>query len=362
MPLSGKPSCPPLRQDRSFDIVPPGGKALWREPPGLRKLAGKGLVADDERQLHDLSLCKMLPYARQALFGHLEVVAGNPLAELERGPLPLAEARALSVCQDIGELLRRDTRLHADGVTDVHSVRRAVERGHLDVEQGAKLSVDLPEPLDGAIETPNPRQERQPTRHESLGSRHLAEHALPDLEECPGQQAGRFDLRGLCHKTLLCPLRNSVKNVRAARFPHDDLLLSRATKRRFVPLARRPRGSIRNPKASTVLSVSRFGWHPPVTQVQIGWMKSCRRATHGMRERTCSSMRSSPRGRSTRLTSSSPRRGSSTLQKTRPLSTVSNVPSRNGSASAQPTTSGTAGARRCARFSASSEGSRATAL
>src|SRR6266545_1631581 len=27
----------------------------------------------------------------------------------------------------------------------------------------------------------NPKQERQPTRHESLGSRHLAEHALPDL-------------------------------------------------------------------------------------------------------------------------------------------------------------------------------------
>ena len=30
---------------------------------------------------------KMFPYPRQALFRHLEVVAGDPLAEVERGPL-----------------------------------------------------------------------------------------------------------------------------------------------------------------------------------------------------------------------------------------------------------------------------------
>ena len=146
------------------------------------------------------------------------------------------------------------------------------------------------------------------------------------------------------------------------RFSHDSPCPSRAAKRRFVPLARRPWGSIWNPAASTTFSVSRFGWHPPAAQVQTGWMKSCRRARHGMRERTCSSRRSSPWGRSTRLISSSPRRGSPTLQKTRPLRTVSNVAARNRSASARPTTSGTAGARRRTRLNASSEGSRATAV
>src|SRR2546425_53 len=49
-------------------------------------------------------------------------------------------------------------------------------------------------------------------------------------------------------------------------------------------------------------------------------------------------MRSRPSGRRTRLTSASPRRASGTLQKTRPLTTVSNAPSRNGSAPALPRT------------------------
>ncbi len=47
---------------------------MWREPPGLRKLAGDGLDADDERQLHDLCFCEMFPYLSQARFGDLEVV------------------------------------------------------------------------------------------------------------------------------------------------------------------------------------------------------------------------------------------------------------------------------------------------
>ncbi len=82
---------------------------MWRESPGLRKFAGKGLEADDERQLHDLCFRKMFPNLREALFGYLEVVTGNPLAELERGPLSLTVVRALSVRQDIGEFLRRDS-------------------------------------------------------------------------------------------------------------------------------------------------------------------------------------------------------------------------------------------------------------
>ena len=43
----------------------------------------------------------------------------------------------LPVAEEIGQLLGGDTSLHADGVADVHSVRHAVERGHLQVEQRA---------------------------------------------------------------------------------------------------------------------------------------------------------------------------------------------------------------------------------
>src|ERR1700687_1400580 len=179
-----------------------GREALGRQPPGFRKLAGKRLIPDDEGQLHDLRLAKMLAHLRQALLGHLEVVAGHPFAEPERGPLPLAEARALVEGQDLGQLLARDTRLHADGVADVHSVRHAVQGGHLDIEQGAKVSVDPPEPLDRAVKPPDSQHEREPLRHQSLGRRHLPEHPFPDLEECPGQHAGPFDLRDLCHISL----------------------------------------------------------------------------------------------------------------------------------------------------------------
>jgi hypothetical protein len=175
---------------------------------------------------------------------------------------------------------------------------------------------------------------------------------------------------GDCSRSLVWPGRSSSpatasttrREWAVGSNTHENPLRSRAAKSRSVPFARRPSRSIRNPAASTARSVSRFGWHPPATQVQIGWMKSCKRARHETRERTCSSMRSAPSGRRTRLTSSRPRRGSPTLQKTRPLSTVSNVAARNGSASAEPTTNETAGARRRARLNASSERSRATAV
>lgn len=89
----------------------------------------------------------------------MQVVAGDPLAEFERRPLALTVARALAVPDDVGESLHRDPRPHADGVTDVHSIGRAIERGDLHVEQRAKLAVDRPEPLDGAVETADPEHE-----------------------------------------------------------------------------------------------------------------------------------------------------------------------------------------------------------
>jgi hypothetical protein len=141
---------------------------LRSQPPSLRELAGESLVADDERELHRFCLCKMFTHLPQALFGHVEIVTDDPLAELKRRLLPLGKMGAPRVRQDICELLRGDTHLHADGVADVHSVRHAVECGDLNVEESAKLSVDLPEPFDGAVEPPNPEHEGKPMRHQSL--------------------------------------------------------------------------------------------------------------------------------------------------------------------------------------------------
>ena len=135
-------------------------KALRRKPKRLRKLACEGLVPDDEGELDDLRCCEMFPKLHEALVRHLEVVAGDPLAEFERGALSLTEMRAPPIDQNVGELLCRDTHFHADGVADVHSIGHAVERGHLHVEQRAKLSIDLPEPLNGTIEAAEPQHER----------------------------------------------------------------------------------------------------------------------------------------------------------------------------------------------------------
>jgi len=53
---------------------------LWREPPGLRKFAGKGLEADDERQLHDLCLCEMLPHLVASVGASRKEAPGQMLA------------------------------------------------------------------------------------------------------------------------------------------------------------------------------------------------------------------------------------------------------------------------------------------
>ena len=122
----------------------------------LRKLAREGLVPDDEGQLDDLRLHEMLPQPRQTLVRHLKVVADGPLAEFERGAFPLIEAWVCSIRHNVTEFLGGNTHFHADGVADVHSIGHAVERGHLHVEQCAKLSIDYPEPLDRAVEATEP--------------------------------------------------------------------------------------------------------------------------------------------------------------------------------------------------------------
>src|SRR5437870_12682214 len=97
--------------------------------------------------------------------------------------------------QDLGELGRRDTLSHANGAADVHSVCRLINRRDLHVEQGAKLAIDFSEQFDSTIESAEPEHERQPSRHEPLGSRYLAKHLFPELEQCPRQQTWPFDLR-----------------------------------------------------------------------------------------------------------------------------------------------------------------------
>ena len=126
------------------------------KPICLRKLAREGLIPDDEGELDDLCLREMFPQPYQTLVRHLEVIPDGPLAELQRGALPLIEVRAFSIRQNVSEFLGRDTFFHANGVTDVHSVEHAIERGHLHVEERAKLSVDFAEPLDGTVQATEP--------------------------------------------------------------------------------------------------------------------------------------------------------------------------------------------------------------
>lgn len=73
------------------------------------------------------------------------------LGEGERRPFPLAEQRAVLVGVKGIELLRGDSRLHADGVTDIPSVRRPVQAGGLQLEEGPETGIDRAEPFDGAV-------------------------------------------------------------------------------------------------------------------------------------------------------------------------------------------------------------------
>jgi hypothetical protein len=129
---------------------------LRDKPKCLRKLAREGLISDDEGQLDDLCLREMFPQPHQTLVRHVEVIPDGPLAKLHRGALTLVEVRAFSIRQNVSEFLGRDANFHANGVTDVHSVEHAVERGHLHVEERAKMSVDFSEPLDGTVQATEP--------------------------------------------------------------------------------------------------------------------------------------------------------------------------------------------------------------
>src|SRR5207247_9008687 len=104
-------------------------KPLGREAECLRELAGKGLVANDEGQLHDLRLTEVLVEPRPALVCNLLVVADDALAELQRRALPRARVGARRVRGDVDQLLARGPRLPAVDVTQPQSVR-AEQRAH----------------------------------------------------------------------------------------------------------------------------------------------------------------------------------------------------------------------------------------
>src|SRR5207302_4292739 len=94
------------------------------------------LVAEDERQLHDLRLRKVRPEPGEAEVGHLAVLAGDAFGELERRLLPRREAGVVRVSGEGGQRLDGDSGLHADGALDVHSVDAAAQRGDVDLKEG----------------------------------------------------------------------------------------------------------------------------------------------------------------------------------------------------------------------------------
>src|SRR5258708_14734242 len=81
------------------------GKPLRRESERLGEFARKGLVADDERQLHDLGLRKVRPEPGKAEVAHLAVFAGDAFGKLERCPLSRGEAGVVGVSGEGGERL-----------------------------------------------------------------------------------------------------------------------------------------------------------------------------------------------------------------------------------------------------------------
>src|SRR3989441_8441893 len=68
-------------------------------------------------------------------------------------------------------------------------------------------------------------------------------------------------------------------------------------------MIRRPPRSTLFPYTTLFRSVSRFQWQPPLRRVHSGCQRSCTRALRPPVARTCSSIRSAPPGRSTRLRS-----------------------------------------------------------
>lgn len=98
------------------------GEALGRGPPGFRELAGKGLVADDERQFDDLRLREMLSHPRQTVLGGVvEIGSCDLLGKLERAPLSLAEQRFtmdMLIQWDNLSRVQQHARSHTDSDSD----------------------------------------------------------------------------------------------------------------------------------------------------------------------------------------------------------------------------------------------------
>ena len=110
---------------------------------------------------------------------------------------------------------------------------------------------------------------------------------------------------------------------------------SRAVKRRISPRARNESPSTTKPARSTAATVSRLGWQPPLIHVQGGWIQSSMHAPNLQRAWTCSSIRSRPPGRISRLGLRSPRSATGTLQYTTEEITQSELSSAKGIDSAE---------------------------
>src|SRR5262249_4606661 len=94
---SAAPRTPAHVRPATRPVATLGGEALGSDSPCLGELAREGLEADGEGELHDLGLREVLPQVSEAVFRHLEIVAGDALAEGEGGALPLRVAVALPI-------------------------------------------------------------------------------------------------------------------------------------------------------------------------------------------------------------------------------------------------------------------------
>src|SRR3981189_1250467 len=113
----------------------------------------------------------MLAQAPETRVRYVALGPRDLLGESERRPFPPAEEGAIPVGVQGVELLRGNSCLHADGVTDVPSVRCSMQARNVQLQERPELGIDCTEPLDGAVEGADAQHQSDAVRHYSFGRR-----------------------------------------------------------------------------------------------------------------------------------------------------------------------------------------------
>src|SRR5439155_1286968 len=218
---------------------------------------------------------------------HLEVALGECLVHV--GALGLPRAAVPDHHRAAAVLALGD---HALEVVVVHRVRLGHHREPPDGSSLLKLAFS-------ATSRPSHARNSSASRHAATAFARLGSRATTTRPPSGAGQARSGAARIAAEATAPWSSRrresaSTSRLYRAVEAPASQP--GRATNRRMSPLARRVPASMRKPAASTLRSVSRFQWQPPLRRVHSGCQRSCTRALRPPVARTCSSIRSGPPG------------------------------------------------------------------